>query len=87
MAERRPDLVREELMVRCRAEQIEPPAAGRVDRIVRSALHQAEQTLTARIVARLPVDVAGQLRGARGEGDPAVAYGSVNTGSVAQRLA
>lgn len=63
MAERRPDLVREELMVRCRAEQIEPPAAGRVDRIVRSALHQAEQTLTARVAARLPVDVVGRLRG------------------------
>jgi hypothetical protein len=61
-AERRPELVRDELLVRCRAEQIEPPAAGRVDRIVRSALHQAEQAKTARIVARLPVDVAGRLR-------------------------
>ena len=60
--ERRPELVRDELLVRCRAERIEPPAAGRVDRIVRSALHQAEQALTARIVARLPVDVAGRLR-------------------------
>jgi len=30
---------------------------------VRSTLHQAEQTLTARIVARLPADVAGRLRG------------------------
>ena len=60
--ERHPELVRDELLVRCRAERIEPPAAGRVDRIVRSALHQAEQALTARIVARLPVDVAGRLR-------------------------
>jgi hypothetical protein len=63
VTERRPDLVGNELMVRCRAERIEPPAAGRVDRIVRSALHQAEQTLTARVAARLPVDVAGRLRG------------------------
>jgi TnpA family transposase len=61
-AERRPELVRDELLVRCRAERIEPPAAGRVDRIVRSALHAAEQTLTARIVARLPVDAVGWLR-------------------------
>jgi hypothetical protein len=61
-AERRPELVRDELLVRCRTERIEPPAAGRVERIVRSALYQAEQTLTARIVARLPVDVAGRLR-------------------------
>lgn len=60
-AERRPELVRDELLVRCRAERIEPPAPGRVDRIVRSALHQAEQRLTGRIVARLPVDVAGRL--------------------------
>src|SRR3954469_18946674 len=61
-AERRPELVRDELLVRCRAERIEPPAAGGIDRIVRSALHQAEQRLTARIVARLPVDVTGRLR-------------------------
>ncbi|TDC43019.1 DUF4158 domain-containing protein [Micromonospora sp. KC213] len=45
-AERRLELVRDELLVRCRAERIEPPAAGRIDRIVRSALHQAEQALT-----------------------------------------
>ncbi len=61
-AERRPELVRDELLARCRAERIEPPAAGRIDRIVRSALHQGEQALTARIVARLPADVAGRLR-------------------------
>jgi hypothetical protein len=61
-AERRPELVRDELLMRCRAERIEPPATGRVDRVVRSALHQADQTLTARIVARLPVDAAGRLR-------------------------
>ena len=52
-AERRPDRVREELLAQCRAEQIEPPSAGRCDRITRSALHQAEQALTARVTARL----------------------------------
>jgi hypothetical protein len=61
-AERRPELMRDELLVRCRAERIEPPTASRIDRIVRSALHQAEQTLTARIVGRLPVDAASRLR-------------------------
>ncbi|MGX6608283.1 DUF4158 domain-containing protein [Micromonosporaceae bacterium Da 78-11] len=61
-AERRRELVRDELLVRCRAQRIEPPTAGRIDRIVRSALHQGEQTLTARLVARLPVDVAERLR-------------------------
>jgi hypothetical protein len=46
---------------RCRAERIEPPAAGRIDRIVRSALHQGEQALTTRLAARLPVDVAARF--------------------------
>ena len=40
-AERQHDRVREQLLVRCRMERIEPPTAGRVDRIVRSALRQA----------------------------------------------
>jgi len=61
-AERRPELVRDELLARCRAGRIEPPAAGRVDRMVRSALHQAEQALTARIVDRLSAEAAGRLR-------------------------
>nr|WP_242606617.1 Tn3 family transposase [Protofrankia symbiont of Coriaria ruscifolia] len=60
--ERRSELVRGELLARCRIERIEPPAAGRIDRIVRSALHQAEQALTARIAGRLPADIAGRLR-------------------------
>ena len=59
--ERRHDQVREELLMRCRGERIEPPAAKRVDRIVRSALHQAEQTLTRRIVQAIPADVVERL--------------------------
>jgi len=61
-AERRPELVRDEVLVRCRSERIEPPAAGRVDRVVRSALYQAEQMLAARIVGRLSVETAARLR-------------------------
>ncbi len=45
--------MREELLARCRAERIEPPSAGRCDRIIRSALHQAEQALTQLVAARL----------------------------------
>ncbi|MGH3747564.1 MAG: DUF4158 domain-containing protein [Micromonosporaceae bacterium] len=60
-AERRHDQVREELLARCRAVRIEPPAAGRVDRIARSALRQAEQRPTARIAGRLPADVFVRL--------------------------
>jgi len=52
-AERRPDRVREELLDRCRAERVEPPAEGRVDRMVRSALRLGEETLTLRVSARL----------------------------------
>lgn len=43
--ERRPERVREELLARCRAERIEPPAGGRIDRIVRSALHVGEERM------------------------------------------
>jgi hypothetical protein len=60
-AERRADRVREELLARCRTERIEPPSAGRCDRIIRSALHQAEQVLTARVTARLGPDASSQL--------------------------
>lgn len=61
-AERRPELVRDELLVRCRAERIEPPAPGRIDRIVRSALRQAELALIGRIVGRMPADNTARLR-------------------------
>jgi hypothetical protein len=52
-AERRPALVRDELLARCRSERIEPPAPGRVDRVVRSALRAGEETLCSRVSARL----------------------------------
>jgi len=48
-AERRPELVRQELLARCRLEHIEPPTTGRVERIVASALRQAEEALCLRI--------------------------------------
>lgn len=51
--ERQHDRVREQLLIRCRSERIEPPTASRITRIVRSALHQAEVTLSYRIAGRL----------------------------------
>jgi hypothetical protein len=60
--ERRAELVRDEVLARCRAERIEPLAGGRIDRIARSALHEAEQALTARVAGRLPVGVARRPR-------------------------
>jgi AraC-like DNA-binding protein len=60
-AERRPDRVQEELLAQCRAGQIEPPPAGRCGRIIRSALHQAEQALTARVTGWLGPDASARL--------------------------
>jgi hypothetical protein len=60
--ERRRDQVREQLLVRCRDERIEPPTTGRVDRIVRSASHQAEVAMTSRIAGRLPLATAERIR-------------------------
>jgi hypothetical protein len=54
--ERRLEQVRVELLARCRTESIEPPTPGRCDRIVGAALRVAEETLTARISARLTVE-------------------------------
>ncbi len=50
----RPEQVREALLHRCRIERIEPPTAGRRDRMVRTALARAERSLTARIAGRWP---------------------------------
>ena len=59
--ERRPERVREELILRCRAELIEPPTPERVSEIARSALHQAEQALLALIANRLDAVVVARL--------------------------
>jgi hypothetical protein len=59
--ERRPERVREELILRCRAELIEPPSPDRVSEIARSALHRAEQTLLALIADRLDAVVVARL--------------------------
>jgi hypothetical protein len=51
--ERRPERVHDELLARCRSKRIEPPALARIERIVRSALHTSEETLSGRVTARL----------------------------------
>lgn len=51
-AERDPERVREELAGRCREERIELPAAAWVTRMVRSALHNAEEVWFTVIAAR-----------------------------------
>jgi Domain of unknown function (DUF4158) len=71
--ERRYELVRDELLAECRARSIEPPTPDRVERIVRSGLHQAEKILTALIWARPPAEVRARLlalvSAEAGEGD------------------
>ncbi|MFF1834792.1 Tn3 family transposase [Streptomyces sp. NPDC058231] len=54
--ERRPEQVRVELLVRCRADSVEPPTSGRCDRIVAAALRAAEESLTALISSRLTAE-------------------------------
>ena len=61
-AERRPERVREALLARCRSERIEPPAGRRINRIVASALRQAEKTLSLRISGRLPALAVERLK-------------------------
>ena len=60
-AERSPERVRDELLARCRQERIEPPSGGRIDRIVRSALHRGEEVLFTEVAARLPEPVRARL--------------------------
>lgn len=60
-AERQSDRVREELLKQCRQERIEPPSPGRITRIVRSALHNAEQTWFHRIAARLEAETVARV--------------------------
>ncbi len=59
--QRSAERVREELLARCREERIEQPTGGRVDRIVRSALHRGEERLVAKVSARLPETIRGRL--------------------------
>ena len=55
------DRVRAVLVGRCRSERIELPASGRLDRMVRSALSQAEDAAIATVANLVPGDVAERL--------------------------
>ncbi|WP_157746125.1 hypothetical protein [Micromonospora purpureochromogenes] len=60
--------------------------AGRIDRIVRSALHRVEQALTVRVVDRLPVDVDSRLRALVAAEVPGDDAGSVYRGRIQNRI-
>jgi hypothetical protein len=62
-ADQRPVQVRAELLGWLRGQRVEPPTAGRLDRMVRSALDRGEHTLIDRVCDRLPEAVRGRLNG------------------------
>jgi len=53
--------VRAALYARCRELRLEPPTPDRVDRLVRSVMHTAEERLCATILTRLPPSVVVEL--------------------------
>ncbi|MFE3785938.1 DUF4158 domain-containing protein [Amycolatopsis sp. NPDC059090] len=59
--ERRPEQVRAELLGWLRGRRLEPPTAGRIDRIVRSALDRGEAQLMELVAALLTEDVRARL--------------------------
>lgn len=67
--ERHHDVVREQLLDRCRDQRVEPPTSGRIDRMVRSALHQAEVAVSCRIAGRLSVSTIERLEDLVAVGD------------------
>jgi len=66
--ERSAEVVREHLLAQCRVEKIEPPAAGRVDRVVASALHRGEELLFALVASRIDEQVRARMRALIAEG-------------------
>ncbi|MGH9076081.1 MAG: DUF4158 domain-containing protein [Acidimicrobiales bacterium] len=60
-SERREDRVSEALVARCRVELVEPPTAGRVTEIARSAVYHSEQAMLARVAGHLDADVGARL--------------------------
>lgn len=59
--ERLAEEVRARLLAHLRAERIEPPTGGRIDRVVRSALSRGEELLFERVASGLPVAVADRM--------------------------
>ncbi|WP_228640365.1 DUF4158 domain-containing protein [Microtetraspora sp. AC03309] len=74
-AERRPERVREELLKHLREERIEPPAPGRISRIVASALHNADVAWSVRIASRLSPETTQRICALVGIDDASRAVG------------
>jgi len=59
--ELRDEQVRAALLTRCRAERIEPPGPSRIERVLSAARSAFDRAFCARMVDRLPEDVADRL--------------------------
>nr|WP_159850059.1 DUF4158 domain-containing protein [Nocardia sp. CY41] len=59
--ERSGERVREHLLAELRQRKLEPPTAGRIDRITRSALSRGEDVLFDRVLSRLSTEVVAKL--------------------------
>lgn len=59
---------REALLARCRAERLEPPAPGQIDRLLAAAGAAAEERFCAQTMSRLPEAVAARLDELVGDG-------------------
>jgi hypothetical protein len=64
---------RQALLAKCRAERIEPPGRGSIDRIIGAANRAADQQFCAAVVERLPALAIGRLEEFLGEPDAAEA--------------
>jgi hypothetical protein len=65
--ERHPDAVRNELLARCRTVGLEPAARTRLERIVGSALHHAEDALFGRVSSRPGPEVIARVEALIGD--------------------
>jgi hypothetical protein len=60
-ADPRLEVVRDELLGRCRKWRLEPPSDGRIERIVRAAVHAAQSALCQRTAARLAEETTARI--------------------------
>jgi Domain of unknown function (DUF4158) len=59
--DRQMEHLRDAVLERCRALRIEPPTVDRIDRVIRSAIHQHEERFCGALLARLSAETQGQL--------------------------
>lgn len=59
--DRQMERLRDAVLERCRAVRIEPPTVDRIDRLIRSAIHQHEERFCSALLARLSPEAQTQL--------------------------